>query len=132
MLLVVSTVFLMLNVPSHVFRVYSFIIEVRNAAGDNHRLSSTAKRLQELCQLLYYLNFTINFFLYSFCARRFRDALSSLLSKSKERCVNQLQRLCCICRLGNFQICNQDSHLTVTSAAVMWDIDSELVLPTKL
>ncbi len=110
MLLVVSTVFLMLNVPNHVFRVYSFITDIKSA-GSHHRLSNTSKHVQEFCQLLYYLNFAINFFLYSFCAKRFWDAFSSLLSKSKLWCVNLLQRfirlLCCIFRWKNSWICNQ-------------------------
>ncbi len=128
MLLVVSTVFLMLNVPSHVFRVYSFIIEVRNV-GSDHTLSKTARRLQEFCQLLYYLNFAINFFLYSFCAKRFRDSLRSLLSKARQRCVCQLQNLLmrytCTCT-GRHSIPSPDIQLTqISHTSIMWRINSE-------
>ena len=76
MLLVVSTFFLILNFPSHTMRLYFFIVGLVNP---NYRPHMIMISLQKLFTYIYYVNFAINFFLYSLCGNNFRKALWQLL-----------------------------------------------------
>ena len=93
MLLVVSSVFILLNGPSHAIRIKAFFTSLSNE--DTPLPSETILRAQECAQLLYYSNFAINFLLYSACARTFRQALRKLVS----RLINKFQHACqkCTC-----------------------------------
>lgn len=79
-LLVVSTVFVALNLPSYAFRIHAFVISVRNEA---YNFSTHAFIWQEFIQFLYYSNFSSRFFLYSACSRNFRYALNRLACRRK-------------------------------------------------
>ena len=83
MLIVVSSVFVVLNLPSHVFRVHAFIQTslTDQLASRGH----TDVRWHELFQLVYHLNFAINFFIYSVCGRQFRTGLKILYSRLVHR-----------------------------------------------
>ena len=74
-LLLVSTVFLVLNSPNHILKMQAFI---RNLIAKNSRTSKKLIIWQELFQLVYFLNFAINFFIYSLCSKTFRSALKRL------------------------------------------------------
>lgn len=86
MLIVVSTVFVILNLPGHVFRLHAFI---RNSLSDPFDDTSVEniKHMpwQEFFQLVYHLNFALNFFIYSACGRQFRKGLKILYSRYAHR-----------------------------------------------
>ncbi|XP_061179288.1 thyrotropin-releasing hormone receptor-like [Saccostrea echinata] len=87
MLLVVVMVFLVMNLPSHAIRVQSF---VRSLVDHTYRTDATEALWQQLFQILYYLNFGVNFILYSLCAKSFRVCLMRLpseLCQSNCRCI---------------------------------------------
>ncbi|CAN7945816.1 unnamed protein product, partial [Ixodes hexagonus] len=74
MLLLVSTVFILLNLPSYVMRIYVFALSF----GDPETLEASGSLvyiLQRYFMLLYYTNFAINFVLYNASSRIFRTAL---------------------------------------------------------
>lgn len=83
-LLLVSTVYLILNSPNHIFKMHAF---VHNLVANTSRSTKKLIIWQELFQLVYFLNFGINFFIYSFCSKTFRAALKRLLW----RCKNSLK-----------------------------------------
>ncbi len=83
MLLVLSSVFVLLNLPSHIFRIYTFV----ESLTLHHSKSTKVKvRWQELFHLVYFLNFAINFFVYSLCNRNFRHGISRLYRRFLHRC----------------------------------------------
>ena len=82
MLLVVSSVFLLLNLPTHAIRAHDFI---SGFIQNDRRVPITKLRWQEILQILYYSNFSINFFLYSFCGRNFRRGICAVWKKPKTR-----------------------------------------------
>lgn len=69
MLMVVSSVFLVLNLPSHGVRLYISVNSLMNSKDIPLFLA------QQVCQMLYYLNFAINFFLYACTSKTFRRCL---------------------------------------------------------
>ena len=72
-LLIVSSMFLALNLPSHVFKLYYSFAFIR--------LPSSAFLWQNLLQLMYYSNFAVNVLLYSASSRSFRTAWRRLMKK---------------------------------------------------
>lgn len=70
MLVVVSTFFLILNLPSHGIRFY---ILVNNLISDKNIPLFLA---QQVCQIIYYVNFGINFLLYVGSSKAFRRYLN--------------------------------------------------------
>jgi len=75
-LLIVSTVFVVLNLPSYAFRLHTFVIAIRNEKY--HINSMNAYIWQEIIQFLYYSNISSRFFLYMACSRNFRYAVKRL------------------------------------------------------
>ena len=67
-LLLVSTTFLVLNLPSHVTRLQQLF-----ATSHHTRL------IQEIVQLLYYSTFSVNFFLYAIYGKHFKKSLNLLV-----------------------------------------------------
>ena len=102
MLLIVSSTFLLLNLPSHAFRLYGFF---GMFLGKSATVTPVQVRWQELCQFLYYINFAINFFLYSVCGRNFRMALT--------------QCRCCLRIRGRMRL------LTRSHSSMSWMTDSK-------
>ena len=84
MLIVVSLVFILLNVPSHSLRLYLTLLTDLKIP-----VSYKTQRIQELLEIVYYINFSTNFFLYSMCMKSFRLA-------TKRVCKNA----CISCRKG--------------------------------
>ena len=78
MLLLVSSTFLLLNLPRHVVRTYTFIMSIIDT---KYHPSDTQIIWQKLFHLLYYLQFAINLFLYSAFGQNFRKALRHLCSR---------------------------------------------------
>jgi len=83
-LLVVSTVFVALNLPSYAFRIHAFVIDLRNEPYD---MSLHAFIWQEFIQFLYYSNFSSRFFLYCACSTNFRQALKRLVCRRHSLCA---------------------------------------------
>jgi hypothetical protein len=82
-LLVVSTVFVALNLPSYAFRIQAFIIGLKN---EPYEMSTWHAYIwQELIQILYYSNFSSRFFLYCACSRNFRYAVHRLACRRRPR-----------------------------------------------
>ncbi|XP_014666195.1 PREDICTED: neuropeptides capa receptor-like [Priapulus caudatus] len=81
LLLLISTIFILLNTPSYVIRIHVFVRTL--AGGDDDDvgdvMSTTEMLLQSYFNLLYYTNFSVNFVLYSVCGINFRRALVRLL-----------------------------------------------------
>lgn len=82
MLIIVSTVFLVCNVPSHACEVYGFIMTLLDhtyVPGPNFLLT------QKIFHMLYCINFSVNFFLYSVSSRSFRIGMKRLYVKMKRK-----------------------------------------------
>ncbi|XP_075234988.1 uncharacterized protein LOC142332427 [Lycorma delicatula] len=75
MLLLISTVFIILNLPSYVIRLYVFVC----FSLWRRNVSSSLWCMQQFFMLLYYTNFSINFLLYSMCGITFRRCLWQLI-----------------------------------------------------
>ncbi|CAN7947210.1 unnamed protein product, partial [Ixodes hexagonus] len=71
MLLVVSTVFILLNLPSYVMRICVFLLDAETLEASG----SLVYILQRYFMLLYYTNFAVNFVLYNASSRMFRVTL---------------------------------------------------------
>jgi hypothetical protein len=82
MLLIVSTVFLVCNLPNHAARTYSFVMTIVD--GSWHQ-PAVFILIQKLFQILNYINFSVNFFLYSLSGRSFRNGLKRLNMKVKKK-----------------------------------------------
>lgn len=78
MLLVVSSVFLLLNLPSHAFRIQLII---RRMFAPEYVPSFTEFGLQQIAEFIYYVHFAINFCLYSLCGENFRTEVRCLFKK---------------------------------------------------
>lgn len=76
MLLLISTVFILLNLPSYVIRLCVFFFTL--ARKDTPALLWC---IQQFFMLLYYTNFSINFALYAMCGITFRRCLKQLMCK---------------------------------------------------
>lgn len=82
MLLIVSTVFLVCNLPTHAVRCYGFVM---NMVDESYVPSRTFILWQKFFQIMYYINFSVNFFLYSFSSRSFRLGFRRLSVKTRTR-----------------------------------------------
>ena len=95
MLIIVSSVFVILKLPTHVFRTHAFIqTSIHDFPSTQSSMRKLDRRWQELFQLVYYLNFAINFFIYSACGRQFRTGLKILYIRI-ERKLGKIKRLFC-------------------------------------
>ena len=100
MLLVVSTTFIVLNLPSHVVRIKSFVERFSDSVTTAQ--SQVERLFQSLSQFIYYTSFSINFFLYSLCGRNFRRSLYRLMLRIRYNIrktwfylVQVIRRSCC-------------------------------------
>lgn len=90
MLFFTSSVFVLLNLPSHAFRMYAFMVSLRN---QEYKISIVAFSIQELMQFFYYLSFATNFFLYNACSKTFRAALKILGRRLKYKCTHAFLKI---------------------------------------
>ncbi|ELT87805.1 hypothetical protein CAPTEDRAFT_131203 [Capitella teleta] len=113
-LVIISSFFVILNAPSHAFRIFGFIQTLR---GRTHQTTGASLRGQEAMQLLYYINFAINFFMYSACAKRFRKTIKRMLKRMRYSVVS------CSCQcdgcLGDGTDRNEDVHI-VRKTQALW------------
>jgi hypothetical protein len=85
MLLTVSSIFLLMNLPRHSERVYVFIRSLsEERLPRNHQLMIW----QRIFNFLYYLHFCINVFLYSALGTNFRKAFFCLFRRIKHAIVD--------------------------------------------
>lgn len=104
MLLSVSLVFVCLHTPSHAIRMK---VTLENLLGQTTVASETDRMLNHVFLVLYYLNFSVYFFIFVGCGRNFRKVL-----KKKVK-----------------QICDRHNNVTSTSNVVsnrMWSEDRDL------
>ncbi|XP_060062913.1 cysteinyl leukotriene receptor 2-like [Ylistrum balloti] len=85
-LVLVSTTFLVLNLPSHVRRLYTLIIYTTTQQQTD--ITMIHYLLQEITQLLYYSTFSVNFFLYALYGKHFQSSLILMIKSIK-------YRICC-------------------------------------
>jgi len=88
-LLVVSIVFLLTNTPSHIIRIYLFVM---SQLHDNYQPSVPIFITQNMLQYLFYANFAANFLLYNASGRTFRRAMV----RCGRHCVRKLTTRACI------------------------------------
>ncbi|XKL59563.1 hypothetical protein PGB90_000579 [Kerria lacca] len=90
MLLVVSTVFICLNLPSYILRLWVYINEYCNILPFDEPLMMV---LQHYSNVLFATNFGINFVLYCISGQNFRKALCSLfrLKRTRRRTTENIQ-----------------------------------------
>ena len=96
MLLIISTVFLICNIPGHALRVYLYFVTLIN---EKTRPSHKILLVQKVFQFLYYFNFAANFFLYSLSGQTFRRGLVRLCVCAKQRTHSGIRRLYSAIRL---------------------------------
>lgn len=89
MMLVISTIFLVVNSPSYIIRLRLFISRFINIESNTSHYEAL---VQQISQFLFYLNFSINFLLYNICSKKFRDALCRLFWKIRYNFASFLQR----------------------------------------
>jgi hypothetical protein len=75
-LLLVSSMFLLLNLPSHIIRLHNLIV---SATSNHDTVTPRFFFLQELTLLWYYTTFSCNFFLYIAMGNNFKETLLHLL-----------------------------------------------------
>ena len=75
LLFVVTVMFLILHTPSHIIRVK---VMIENITGNFISTSDTDRTLQQLLQILYYLNFSVNIMIYLTCGRNFRNVFAHM------------------------------------------------------
>ena len=90
MLLAVSFTFLILNVPGHFIRIYVF---VQSFNDPYYRPSVLYYEFQRLWLYFSYMNYSVNFFLYSLCGKNFRMGLKSLLGQLRHKRAISTSRL---------------------------------------
>ena len=77
-LVMVSTFFLVLNMPSHIFRLYGLL-----KLAQDQMVNQLSLYVQQLLMMLYYSNFAVNMFLYCACSRSFRSSFKRLFNHWK-------------------------------------------------
>ncbi|GFS11641.1 thyrotropin-releasing hormone receptor [Elysia marginata] len=103
MVLSVSIVFLCLNVPSHTIRLQSL---VRSIIYSDYRPTELEYQLQQFLQFFYYINFVVNVFIYSACAKNFRTACIKIHIHIADT-VRQLYKKTCTAREDQSEICSE-------------------------
>ena len=82
-LLIISTVYLAINLPSYVIRLRLLVKSFTQYNSKPTPWEQLMEQLQLLFQYIFYLNFAINFFLYSLFSVKFREALCRLAWQMK-------------------------------------------------
>jgi hypothetical protein len=83
-LLLVSTTFLVLNLPSHVFKLCSLISAFIHPSGA-YSIDMAQYLVQEISQIIYYSSFSMNFFLYALYGKHFQKSLSFMYESLRLR-----------------------------------------------
>lgn len=85
-LVLVSSSFLLLNMPSHAFRLYLFFSRIYERAA---HFSGNIVILHEVAMFIYYINFACNVFLYVLFSQSFRYGFLSVLKAARHRIRQQ-------------------------------------------
>ena len=83
MLVTISSVFLLLNGPNHVIKIYLILVSYVKSEQHAYVISQRIGYWQHGFLFLYHINFAINFFLYSLCGRNFRNEIKALFCRAK-------------------------------------------------
>ena len=97
LLLLVSSIFLLLNLPSHAIRVHNFFMELVHS---DYRPLHSVILCQQFFTIIYNCNFAVNFVLYNLVGKNFRKALWTMLAKCY--CIGKCLG-CCSCSQGSPQ-----------------------------
>ena len=92
LLLIVSTVFLVMNLPRHIARTYGFIAKLTD---ENYQPSLQSIFYGSIFKYFYYMNFALNLFLYSVCGHNFRRGAGRLRIKISHMISDWCTRICC-------------------------------------
>ncbi len=87
MLLIISSVFLLMNLPTHVVRIRQLVLQMKQS----YKPTANDEAFRDFAYLVYYTNFAINFFLYSLCGENFRRCVKKYLLMWK----NKVFGFCC-------------------------------------
>ena len=84
MLIIASYVFVLQNLPERIFYIYAFI---QSSLSDEFSFlrDDLTLTLHEIFNLVYYLNFSINFFIYSAWGGQFRNGLKLLYARFQHK-----------------------------------------------
>lgn len=110
MLLIISTIFIGLNSPSYLVRLWVFF-RGEPAAGQQPTIADDTN-LQQWSLLAFYLNFAINFLLYCVSGQNFRKALKSLFGKVIRKAHHRR-----LSRRNTGTILTNSAHVTNTTLA---------------
>ena len=91
LLLIVSTVFLVMNLPRHIARTYGFISKLTD---EDYQPSWESIFWGSIFKYFYYMNFALNLFLYSVCGHSFRRAAGWLRIKITHMISEWCARIC--------------------------------------
>ena len=97
-LILVSTTFLVLNLPSHVLRLHNLIIAIIHSEKF-FEVSIELNFVQEIANFLYYSTFSCNFILYSVFGRHFQKNLKAILrcrstmTEEKDKLIRRISSL---------------------------------------
>lgn len=83
-LLIVSTVFVALNLPSHSLRIHLALHYLINTDTSD---TDYLQRWQQILQFISYINYSANFFLYCACSQSFRTGLRRLCLDKQSKCT---------------------------------------------
>ncbi len=98
MLLWVTSIYLVINLPSYIMRLRLLIISFLGIYGaPRQQQEQTEMIVHEWCQLLYCTSFVINFFLYNLCNVKFRETFVRMCRTFHMRLCNTVRR----CHRGN-------------------------------
>ncbi len=97
MLLTVSTMFLVLNLPRHTARAYQFF---KTVTDSGYQPTTTFLLWQKSFLYLYYLHFSVNLFLYSALGKNFRKALRWLGRRMRHHTMELMAKCTGHCSLG--------------------------------
>lgn len=113
MLLILSSVIVLLNLPTHLFRVQAIVHQLM---GGLPRVNRDRFTWQELFQIVQFTNFAVNFFVYSLCGRQFRIGLAQLCSRQRihlHRCAYQISKsTCCCCKRYSLRRSHRERYRT--------------------
>jgi hypothetical protein len=90
-LLIVSFTFILLNSP---YRASKLISYIRMSLTNNYKFSHIELIINQVLIQLYFTSYSVNFFLYSLCGKKFRASLKSLFLYCFFFCYLKVSRLC--------------------------------------
>ena len=94
-MLTISSVFVLITLPSYVIKIRLIILSFGSEAYVN---KPEEFLVQSAFEFIYYINFSINFFLYVIFLKRFRIALKRIIRHcAKKACLYKLFRKCHCC-----------------------------------